>query len=837
VNDDMLTPQSLSVEVPRRDQITSISGAVQRRPIVMVLGMHRSGTSLCAHILGALGVDMADDVGTNGGNARGGWERREIVEFHDRILSRFNRDYLGRFHDFPLPVAWWADPHVAAIRREMLGFLERRMGEEYFGFKDPRTVRLMPVWHQILRELKLAPKIVLCLRNPAQVARSLTARDEIDLDIAEYRWFAYTADFFRYTQGLDYCTVEYETWFEDPSINVGRLQNFLDLHWEQSELDRELAISGIVDQSLRHDDCNNREAGQPLVRSLYKLARRADHDAAVREQLQSIVSQFVSFQQFEKPFHRAFESLANASAGSSAIGQTAGNAAPRTLSDIFLHHSDYLSDKWSQFLPIYDIELQSLVARGRPLRLLEIGVQNGGSLQIWYKYLPEGSQIYGIDIDEKCRDLTFPKDVRMLIGDAGNPAVLAEILGKQTFDIIIDDGSHHPKDVVSAFETLLPRLTPGGKYFIEDLHTSYWSSHEGGLRREGTAIEYLKKVVDALNFDHFPTSNENGINERFSLSELNSEVSRVAFYDSIAVVVKYPRRKTSRFPRVLSGTKMGVTGADIFIDLIAATPDEFTFASGTADTFTTAATKKALDLSQEVRQLRAEVEQRAATEAALRAEVEQRAATEAALRAEVEQRAASEATLRAEVEQRAASEAALRAEVEQRAASEAALRAEVGTLQSVLAHVEQAGIEASAVAETMWTEIGSLRGALARAERERAVAAEAMQTEVAALRGGLTQSEREAQLRTASEAALQSEIVGLRTRLTTSERGARERAETVMALQGEIAALQETLAAARQVGRSAIAALQIGSATPTKIDRQRRWRLPLLRFLGAGASF
>jgi SAM-dependent methyltransferase len=821
----MLTPQSLSVEVPRRDQITSISGAVQRRPIVMVLGMHRSGTSLCAHILGALGVDMADDVGTNGGNARGGWERREIVEFHDRILSRFNRDYLGRFHDFPLPVAWWADPHVAAIRREMLGFLERRMGEEYFGFKDPRTVRLMPVWHQILRELKLAPKIVLCLRNPAQVARSLTARDEIDLDIAEYRWFAYTADFFRYTQGLDYCTVEYETWFEDPSINVGRLQNFLDLHWEQSELDRELAISGIVDQSLRHDDCNNREAGQPLVRSLYKLARRADHDAAVREQLQSIVSQFVSFQQFEKPFHRAFESLANASAGSSAIGQTAGNAAPRTLSDIFLHHSDYLSDKWSQFLPIYDIELQSLVARGRPLRLLEIGVQNGGSLQIWYKYLPEGSQIYGIDIDEKCRDLTFPKDVRMLIGDAGNPAVLAEILGKQTFDIIIDDGSHHPKDVVSAFETLLPRLTPGGKYFIEDLHTSYWSSHEGGLRREGTAIEYLKKVVDALNFDHFPTSNENGINERFSLSELNSEVSRVAFYDSIAVVVKYPRRKTSRFPRVLSGTKMGVTGADIFIDLIAATPDEFTFASGTADTFTTAATKKALDLSQEVRQLRAEVEQCTASEAALRAEVEQRAATEAALRE------------RAEVEQRAASEAALRAEVEQRAASEAALRAEVGTLQSVLAHVEQAGIEASAVAETMWTEIGSLRGALARAERERAVAAEAMQTEVAALRGGLTQSEREAQLRTASEAALQSEIVGLRTRLTTSERGARERAETVMALQGEIAALQETLAAARQVGRSAIAALQIGSATPTKIDRQRRWRLPLLRFLGAGASF
>ena len=47
------------------------------------------------------------------------------------------------------------------------------MGDGYFGFKDPRTAELMPLWHQIFNELKLAPKLVLCLRNPAQVARSL----------------------------------------------------------------------------------------------------------------------------------------------------------------------------------------------------------------------------------------------------------------------------------------------------------------------------------------------------------------------------------------------------------------------------------------------------------------------------------------------------------------------------------------------------------------------------------------------------------------------------------------------------------------------------------------
>src|SRR6266446_3915350 len=187
----MLTPQSLFVEPPRRDRITAISGGVQRRPIVLVLGMHRSGTSLCSHLLSALGVDMADSIGVNLGNDRGHWERWEIVEFHDRILRLFNRDYGGQFHDFALPVAWWADPRVAEIRREIVAFLEKRMGNSYFGFKDPRTVRVMPLWHQVFSELKLAPRIVLCLRNPAQIGRSLKAREGLNPEIGEYRWLVH----------------------------------------------------------------------------------------------------------------------------------------------------------------------------------------------------------------------------------------------------------------------------------------------------------------------------------------------------------------------------------------------------------------------------------------------------------------------------------------------------------------------------------------------------------------------------------------------------------------------------------------------------------------------
>src|SRR6516164_2686907 len=328
MNDHMLSPQSLSIEPPRRDRITAISSAVQRRPIVLVVGMHRSGTSLCSHLLSALGVDMADTISGRGAaspvpeNPHGHWERWEIVEFHDRILGLFNRDYEGCFHDFALPVAWWADPRVAQIRREIIAFLERRMGDGYFGFKDPRTVRLMPVWHQIFNELKLAPRIVLCLRNPAQVARSLYARDRLDPANGEYRWLVHMIDFYRYTSNFDCCAVEYEEWFHNPTANIEKLQKFLDLPWQQSETDLRLLLSDLIDPTARHDDTEHREAGQPLVRSLYKLAVRDGQDGA-RDQIAYIVSQFVSFQQLQRPFLQVFEDVAQTAAKYPVIEQEA----------------------------------------------------------------------------------------------------------------------------------------------------------------------------------------------------------------------------------------------------------------------------------------------------------------------------------------------------------------------------------------------------------------------------------------------------------------------------------------------------------------------------------
>ena len=281
---------------------------------VAVLGAHRSGTSLCAHVLSALDIDMADDPTPLPSNPKGHWERWEIVEFHERILNLFNRGYRTPLHDLPMPPQWWADRHVSDIKAEIMAFLARRMvAGVAFGFKDPRTARLLRLWQPIFDELGRRVKIVVCLRNPAQVARSLHERDGLPLDMGEYRWFTYMTEIFA-NLGTNYCTIEYETWFDGTRDNVAKLIRYLGL--DTACLDRaSAAIDGIVDAALRHDDPGLRLPKQPLIRTFYEAVRRFDVDAAARLQAARMVHQFNQFIESQQSLTKVFEQLSRLAAG------------------------------------------------------------------------------------------------------------------------------------------------------------------------------------------------------------------------------------------------------------------------------------------------------------------------------------------------------------------------------------------------------------------------------------------------------------------------------------------------------------------------------------------
>ena len=117
--------------------------------------------------------------------------------------------------------------------------------------------------------------------------------------------------------------------------------------------------------------------------------------------------------------------------------------------------------------------------------VLEIGVNDGSSLKMWYDYFPNAI-IHGLDIDNKSQ---YDNDrVSCGILDQSNEDHLKQFVDgiNTTYDIIMDDGSHHMRDQQITFAYLFRLLKSGGIYVIEDLHTSLC---ENGTNVYGRAIE------------------------------------------------------------------------------------------------------------------------------------------------------------------------------------------------------------------------------------------------------------------------------------------------------------------------------------------------------------
>ena len=219
--------------------------------LTIVLGMHRSGTSICAQALQVLGCSMAEEAGAGPGNPGGHWERFEIAACHDRLLALFGADYHGPTHHRLLPPAWWALPEVRTIKRELQAVVEDVLTLPRPGLKDPRIARLMPLWAELLDDLGVYPRFVVCIRHPAQVARSMAARDGIRQELAELQWLQYNVGAVTGIGRQQVFYLDYDTWFPDPLDTAERLARFLGIPRGRPHT-AYLGLRSLIDPTQRH---------------------------------------------------------------------------------------------------------------------------------------------------------------------------------------------------------------------------------------------------------------------------------------------------------------------------------------------------------------------------------------------------------------------------------------------------------------------------------------------------------------------------------------------------------------------------------------------------------
>ena len=194
--------------------------------------------------------------------------------------------------------------------------------------------------------------------------------------------------------------------------------------------------------------------------------------------------------------------------------------------------SSYLNDnhrpihKWYHYFPVYERHFAHF--RNRYVTLFEIGIGQGGSLQMWKGYLGPFARIVGLDIYPLTRQCEEDQ-VSVRIGSQDDPAFLAEVLAEfGPPDIVIDDGSHLQPHVNATFDVLYPHVAKNGVYLVEDLHAAYRPNHGGRLGYEGSFIERAKACVDEFHAEY--TGGE------LPRSPLGDRTTSIHFYDSVVVM-------------------------------------------------------------------------------------------------------------------------------------------------------------------------------------------------------------------------------------------------------------------------------------------------------------
>ena len=235
----------------------------------------------------------------------------------------------------------------------------------------------------------------------------------------------------------------------------------------------------------------------------------------------------------------------------------------KSLADLYREHDGKVSDKWELYIDAYEGILAPY--RSQSVSLLEIGIQNGGSLEIWEKYFPNFQKIIGCDIDPKCALLTYENsNVKVIVGDANGGESRKKILEiSSSFDIVIDDGSHLSSDIIKSFLLYFPALKEGGIFIAEDLHCSYWLNYEGGIYHPYSSISFFKRLADILNFEHWGNGKARvdllkGFFSEYGVSvdeDCLSHIHSVEFINSICVIKKASSQKNLLGRRVVVGAR------------------------------------------------------------------------------------------------------------------------------------------------------------------------------------------------------------------------------------------------------------------------------------------
>ena len=251
-------------------------------PLVLVVGMHRSGTSLLGGVLQRLGLALPGrPIAADQHNPAGYFEWDQVVAIQERLLIDLNRWWPSANGCLPMPDGWMYCRETRLAAEQLRGLLqvEKERHQQLWGLKDPRCSRLLPLWIAMAADLGLPLHLLLAIRDPREVAMSLVRRDGpitgMDRNRAQQLWWRHTVEVLHTSAqaSLPLTVIDYGSWFDRPQQQLTRLVHSLP-SMQPTEDQRRQALDLIQPDLRRNRVDQRRPRGQqglnPAVERLYR---------------------------------------------------------------------------------------------------------------------------------------------------------------------------------------------------------------------------------------------------------------------------------------------------------------------------------------------------------------------------------------------------------------------------------------------------------------------------------------------------------------------------------------------------------------------------------------
>lgn len=236
---------------------------------VVILGMHRCGTSAVTRCLGFLGADLGPELlPPDAANPAGYWEDLRLLSINQRLAEALGekRDQWWA-HFLPLEIPLHSAP-VRSLLSEAIETIRSRFdSRSWWAFKDPRTLRAFPFWEEALTGAGAEVREVIVVRHPLACARSIGLRDRVPEDRSTLIWAAHYLGYWPRIAARPFVAIDYDRLIDFPEPELRRLSDRLGLPWNPQAL---TAACGFLSSGLRHargrpEELTNRPNLSPLV--------------------------------------------------------------------------------------------------------------------------------------------------------------------------------------------------------------------------------------------------------------------------------------------------------------------------------------------------------------------------------------------------------------------------------------------------------------------------------------------------------------------------------------------------------------------------------------------